>query len=131
MWLLGTLSPYHHYAKSQEKMALKQAARTRTTEWLEMLLESFILALRGLVPMLWLRSRVSPIQFLIGGIVLVLVTLLFNPRSSLELDEGSKDPVKIKGILRNEQSRKERRRQLSVNFDIPMDEIVGSHCKPI
>ena len=79
--------------------------------------------------MFWLRSRVSPIQFLIGGIVLVLVTFIFNPRSRLNSDENNTEP--LQGILRDEKSRKERRQRLSVKFDIPVEEIAGSHCKPI
>ncbi|KAK3987333.1 hypothetical protein QBC44DRAFT_372167 [Cladorrhinum sp. PSN332] len=110
-------------------MATDQASRT--TGWLEMFLESFILALRGLVPMLWLRSRVSPIQFLIGSTVFLLITILFNPRSRLDDNESSSRTVGVKGIISNEQSRKERRKQLSVKFEMPLDDIVGSHCQPI
>lgn len=86
--------------------------------FLEVLLESFILALRGFVPMFWLMIRVSPIQFMLGGIVLVLVTFIFNPRSRLGADEKNTEP--LQGILRDEKSRKERRQKLSVKFDIPV-----------
>jgi hypothetical protein len=33
----------------------------------ELILKTGILALKVLIPMLWLQSKLSPIQFLIGG----------------------------------------------------------------
>ncbi|KAK0630505.1 cytochrome P450 [Bombardia bombarda] len=42
------------------------------------LLETGIAALKGLIPLIWLQSKIPPIQFLIGGVVVLLATFLFT-----------------------------------------------------
>lgn len=44
----------------------------------ELVLRTGILALKVLIPMLWLQSKLSPAQFLVGGAVLVLVVFFFD-----------------------------------------------------
>lgn len=44
----------------------------------EMLLKTGILAIKILIPMLWLQSKLSPVQFFIGGTALVLVACLLD-----------------------------------------------------
>ncbi|KAK4173344.1 hypothetical protein QBC36DRAFT_58683 [Triangularia setosa] len=41
----------------------------------EAFVETAILALKGLIPMVWLRSKTSPVQFLVGGTALLLLFL--------------------------------------------------------
>lgn len=44
----------------------------------ELVLKSGISALKVLIPLLWLESRLSPTQFLVAGAALVLATFLFD-----------------------------------------------------
>ncbi|KAK4236382.1 hypothetical protein C8A03DRAFT_35721 [Achaetomium macrosporum] len=52
----------------------------------ELLLRTGILALKVLIPMLWLQSKLSPLQFLVGGAALVLAAFIFD--SSPSQDPG-------------------------------------------
>jgi hypothetical protein len=54
----------------------------------ELILRTRILALKVLIPMLWLQSKLSPIQFLIGGTALLLVVFLFDTSSSRDHQPG-------------------------------------------
>jgi hypothetical protein len=56
----------------------------------ELLLKTGILAVKILVPMLWLQSKLSPLQFLIGGAALVLVVFFFDLPP-----QGSRSPRQI------------------------------------
>ncbi len=44
----------------------------------ELVLRTGILALKVLMPMLWLQSKLSPFQFLVGGAALVLVVCFID-----------------------------------------------------
>ncbi|KAK4185634.1 hypothetical protein QBC35DRAFT_389059 [Podospora australis] len=68
---------------------------SRVVGVVEVLVETFILALKGLIPMLWLRSKVSPLQFLVGGVVLLSAILLVGQSSRKRSTESSS----VKGIL--------------------------------
>jgi hypothetical protein len=48
----------------------------------ELLLRTGILALKALVPMLWLQTKLSPLQFLVGGAALVLAAFLYDSSPS-------------------------------------------------
>jgi len=50
----------------------------------ELLLSTVILTLKILIPMLWLQSKLSPIQFFISSAALVLLVFFFDlpPRGS-------------------------------------------------
>ncbi|KAK3947916.1 cytochrome P450 [Pseudoneurospora amorphoporcata] len=47
-----------------------------TVAEIESFLDTGIAAIKGLIPMLWIQSKISPVQFLVGGIV-VLLSYLF------------------------------------------------------
>ncbi|KAK3293126.1 uncharacterized protein B0H64DRAFT_206344 [Chaetomium fimeti] len=64
----------------------------QTVTLTELFLRTGILALKVLIPMIWLQSKLSPIQFLIGGTVLVLVAFLFD--FSPTQDSGSPSSVR-------------------------------------
>jgi len=49
-----------------------------TIAFLEDTLETGIIAIKGFIPMLWLQSKTSPIQFLVGGIAVLLATFLLT-----------------------------------------------------
>ncbi|KAK3900017.1 hypothetical protein C8A05DRAFT_36354 [Staphylotrichum tortipilum] len=59
----------------------------------DLLLHTGILILKILTPMLWLQSKLSPLQFLIGGAALILATLLLDP----QLPRQDPDPMPAGG----------------------------------
>jgi len=52
--------------------------RQTTAGMAEQLLEVGILALKGFIFMLWVQSMASPVQFLIGGLLVLLAAYLLN-----------------------------------------------------
>jgi hypothetical protein len=57
---------------------MEREPQSQTVTLTELLLRTGILALKVLIPMIWLQSKLSPTQFLIGGTVLVLTAFLFD-----------------------------------------------------
>ncbi|KAK0710412.1 hypothetical protein B0T21DRAFT_298117 [Apiosordaria backusii] len=80
-------------------MISSQSSQARAPSLGEVFVETVILALKGLIPMVWLRSKTSPVQFLVGGTALLLLALAIShfqtePNSTAHPDNG-----KRKGIL--------------------------------
>lgn len=67
---------------------MEREPQSQTVTLTELLLRTGILALKILIPMIWLRSKLSPIQFLIGGTAFVLTALLFDSRRPKTLVTG-------------------------------------------
>ncbi|KAK4641477.1 hypothetical protein QC761_501505 [Podospora bellae-mahoneyi] len=66
----------------------------------EAFVEMAILALKGLVPMVWLRSKTSPVEFLVGGAALLVMVLAVSHLHTAEPSKpSSAEGGKIKGIL--------------------------------
>ena len=71
-WLNGGQKP----TRAEQEMERQPPPQTVTVT--EILLKTSILALKILIPMLWLQSKLSPVQFLIGGTALILVAFLLD-----------------------------------------------------
>lgn len=88
---------------------MEREPRSQTATLAELFLKTVILALKVLIPMIWLRSKLSPIQFIIGGTALVLAAFLFyfsptqdsgcppSMRPSNLRDPGRVERLKAKG----------------------------------
>ncbi|KAK3347677.1 cytochrome P450 [Neurospora tetraspora] len=54
------------------------SAMADTVAEIESFLDTGIAAIKGLIPMIWVQSKTSPVQFLVGGIVILLSYLLLT-----------------------------------------------------
>jgi len=65
----------------------------------EQLLEVGILAMKGFIFMLWVQSMASPIQFFMGGLLILLAAYLLNwySRRSSAVDSSTAAPARSRG----------------------------------
>lgn len=63
---------------------MEDTRRQTTAVMAEQLLEIGILAMKGFIFMLWVQSMASPIQFLVGGLLVLLAAYLLNRYQSSE-----------------------------------------------
>ncbi|KAK4204606.1 hypothetical protein QBC40DRAFT_91751 [Triangularia verruculosa] len=82
-------------------MVPNQSHQARGPNLGEAFVETVILALKGLIPMVWLRSKTSPVQFLVGGTALLLLVLAVGhfhtkPGKAAVLEDGKRKGILIK-----------------------------------
>ncbi|KAK0654198.1 hypothetical protein QBC41DRAFT_59396 [Cercophora samala] len=80
-------------------MISSQPHQARVPSLGEAFIETVILALKGLVPMVWLRSKTSPVEFLVGGTALLVMVLAVSHFHTEPNRPSVPEDGKIKGIL--------------------------------